>query len=305
MDIDQIKAFCQLAVDGNYRVASEKLCITQSALTKKIQRLEESVNTELFERGRRGASLTLAGKVLLQDANRIVAQFSNFQALSSLVAKGTVGHLNIGFGISTYHLAPSFIAAFKQQFEGIKITLNDIPSQVQNTQLCQGDLHLSFNRMPVESPLVGFPLFSDQLVLAIHEEEINESVNLEENVNENFNKNMNKLWESIASLNYLKLNSERGPGLISQIERYLVHQKRQLNAEQESDDILTLLALVSARIGYTIVPASVKQISPPNIRFVPLSGKESHWQVGLIWNQQTMSPLVQQFVDFVQSEHHT
>ncbi|OIQ26545.1 LysR family transcriptional regulator [uncultured Vibrio sp.] len=286
MDVDQLRAFCQLAEDANYRIAAEKLCITQSALTKKIQRLEESIETPLFDRGRQGAKLTLAGETLLTDAGRLVEHFNSFKSLSHLVAEGTTGHLNIGFGISTYHMAPNYIAAFKQQYQRVKITLNDIPSKVQTSQLNRGELHLSFNRLPVEPPLVSLPLFTDRLVLAVHEGEQVDEINL---------------WKSVSNLNYLKLNPERGPGLTQQIDRYLRHQVQPLAAEQESDDILTLLALVSARIGYTIVPASVKLISPPNIRLIPLSGKESQWEVGLIWNQQTLSPLIEQFINFVKA----
>ncbi|MGF1720685.1 LysR substrate-binding domain-containing protein [Vibrio kyushuensis] len=286
MDVDQLHAFCQLAEDGNYRVASERLCITQSALTKKIQRLEESIESLLFERGRQGAKLTLAGETLLSDAQRLVAHFNSFKSLSHLVAEGTVGHLNIGFGISTYHLAPKYIASFKQQYPKVKITLNDIPSAIQSSQLHSGELHLSFNRLPVSEPLVSLPLFTDQLVLAVHEGEVIDD---------------GRLWQSLSELNYLKLNPERGPGLTQQIDTYLLHQNRPLVAEQESDDILTLLALVSARIGYTIVPASVHQICPPNVRLIPLEGKGSSWEVGLIWKQRKVNPLVDRFVEFIES----
>lgn len=114
MDFGDLRTFCQLAEDGNYRIASEHLHITQSALTKKIQHLEAFCGVVLFERGRQGASLTAAGITLLPEARRIVSSFESYNSLTQRVAKGIAGNLNIGFGISSYHLAPDYIAKFKK-----------------------------------------------------------------------------------------------------------------------------------------------------------------------------------------------
>lgn len=284
MDLDQLNAFCQLAEHKNYRQASDHLCITQSALTKKIQRLEESIGSQLFERGRQGAKLTLAGETLLPDAKKLVDSFQQFKGLSKVVSEGSRGHLRIGFGISTYNEAPGYVAAFKQQYPEVKITLNDIPSQTQYQQLESGDLHLSFNRLPAESAFKTFRLYSDQLVIAIHEqEEVDE----------------NDVWTTLSKLHYLQLNPSRGPGLNTQIHQYLYSHDQHLMAEQQADDILTLLALVSARLGYTIIPASTQKIRRSRIRYIPLSGEYACWDVGLIWNNRSPNPLLKRFVEFV------
>ncbi|MCF7361518.1 hypothetical protein L3V23_05455 [Vibrio sp. A1-b2] len=80
------------------------------------------------ERGRQGAGLTQAGLTLLPEAQRMVDNFNVFQAFTHLVAEGTTGTLKIGFGISSYSLAPHYIAQFKQAFPNIHIVLNGMPS---------------------------------------------------------------------------------------------------------------------------------------------------------------------------------
>jgi DNA-binding transcriptional LysR family regulator len=286
MDIDQLRAFCQLAQVGNYRLASEQLYISQSTLTKKIQRLESDISTVLFRRGRSGAQLTQAGKTLLPEARRIVASFDAFQALTSAVAKGTQGHLNIGFGISTYRQAPLHISHFKHHYPRVHISLNDIPSQRQTALLLTGELQLSFNRLPVSSPLKGIRLFSDQLVVAVHD-----SVSIDND----------DLWLSLMPLDYLRLTPSRGRGLSQQIDAFLQQENRPLQAQQDTDDISTLLSLVSARLGYTIIPASAKAIGQPQIRYIPLTGAHACWDVGLIWNECEIDPLRDIFVQNVQS----
>ena len=226
MDFVDLRTFCQLAVDGNYRIASEHLHITQSALTKKIQRLEAFCGVVLFERGRQGASLTAAGVALLPEAQRIVSSFESYKSLTQRVAKGIAGNLNIGFGISSYHLAPDYIAKFKKHYSEIHITLNDIPSQKQSELLLLGELHLSFSRLPTVAPLKGVKLCTDHLVLATHRSQIIDK---------------NKLWFSLDSIDYLQLNPERGKGLSQQINMLLEEHEKKLNIVQEADDIQTLL----------------------------------------------------------------
>ncbi|CAH7075647.1 LysR family transcriptional regulator [Vibrio chagasii] len=287
MEFDLLKAFCQLAKSGNYRLASEQLYITQSALTKKIQRLESNIGASLFSRGRNGAELTHAGKTLLAEAQRLVDSMQAFQQLSGSVVNGTQGHLNIGFGVSTYHEAPKLIAAYKQQYPEVHVTLNDTPSKQQKDELLSHELDISFNRIPDSSDLNSLTLFDDSLVIAIHKDLLKQAPNKDQVLCE------------LPKWPYLKLAQHRGPGLDKQIQQYCLANNLDLSKTQEADDILTLLALVSANIGFTIVPSSAQQISNTKVEFIALQGKHATWPVGLIWNGESGNPLRDRFVDFV------
>ncbi|MDH5894324.1 LysR family transcriptional regulator [Vibrio splendidus] len=287
MEFDLLKAFCQLAKSGNYRLASEQLYITQSALTKKIQRLESNIGASLFSRGRNGAELTHAGKTLLAEAQRLVHSMQAFEQLSGSVVNGTQGHLNIGFGVSTYHEAPKLIAAYKQQYPKVHITLNDTPSKQQTDELLSHDLDISFNRIPDASDLESLTLFNDSLVIAIHKDLLKQVPS-----------NVQALSE-LSNWPYLKLAQHRGPGLDRQIQQYCLANKIDLSKTQEADDILTLLALVSANIGFTIVPSSAQYISNTDVEFIALQGEHATWPVGLIWNGESENPLRDRFVEFV------
>ncbi|MBN3495823.1 LysR family transcriptional regulator [Vibrio neptunius] len=287
MDFDELRAFCTLAEDGNYRVASEHLCITQSALTKKIQRLEASSEVSLFLRGRQGTKLTVAGLTLLPEAKSLVAKFKSYEALTKLVAKGITGYLNIGFGISSYHLAPQFIAQFKQMYPNIHIELNDIPSHKQSEALLLGELQLCFSRLPVLPPLKGIKLSTDYLAIAVHRSRFVDKSNL---------------WSSLENMDYLRLNPDRGIGLTQQIEALLSEHDKILTHAQQANDIQTLLALVSANLGFTIVPESARQIANENVDFVALNGVQSSWDIGLIWNDDFQSSAKDNFIKFVSKE---
>ncbi|WP_194435568.1 LysR family transcriptional regulator [Vibrio fluminensis] len=287
MDIDLLRTFCQLADDKNFRVASQHLYITQSALTKKIQRLEEQLKVSLFDRGRHGAELTPMGKVLLPEAKRVLKGFESFQRLATFVAEGTSGHLNIGFGISSFHEAPNYIAKFKQDCPNVHVTLNDYPSHQLVEELQLGNLQLGFDRLPVDPPLKAIPLYSDRLAIAIHNEE---------------KLNFDNLWGSLSHYNYLGLSRDKNPTLNKHITNYLWEAKQRPAVFEEANDIVTALALVSARLGYTIIPASVARISQPHIRFIPLTGKHAEWEVGLLWNREIADPVREAFIQKVVSK---
>ncbi len=289
MDTDLLRTFCQLADDKNFRVASEHLYITQPALTKKIKRLEEHLNVVLFDRGRHGAELTPMGKVLLPEAKRVLKGFESFQTLSAFVAEGTSGHLNIGFGISSFHEAPNYIARFKQYFPDVHVTLNDFPSHKMVEELRLGNLQLGFDRLPIEPPLTALPLFSDRLAIAIHKSEVIDDKNL---------------WRSLSHHNYIALSRDKNPTMNKHITTYLWEAQQRPAVMEEADDIITLLALVSARLGYTIIPASVARISQPQIRFIPLTGATAEWSVGLLWNADFSDPVREAFVDKVVEKNH-
>ncbi|MEZ8743943.1 LysR family transcriptional regulator [Vibrio sp. 10N.222.54.F12] len=287
MEFDLLKAFCQLAKSGNYRLASEQLYITQSALTKKIQRLESNIGASLFSRGRHGAELTHAGKTLLAEAQRLVHSMQAFEQLSGSVVNGTQGHLNIGFGVSTYHEAPKLIAAYKQQYPEVHVTLNDTPSKQQTDELLSHELDISFNRIPDSSDLENLTLFNDSLVIAIHKDLLKQA------------QGKAQVLSELSEWPYLKLAQHRGPGLDRQIQQYCLANKIDLSKTQEADDILTLLALVSANIGFTIVPSSAQFISNTDVEFIALEGEHATWPVGLIWNGDSENPLRDKFVEFV------
>ncbi|WP_135456812.1 LysR family transcriptional regulator [Vibrio echinoideorum] len=291
MEFDLLKAFCQLEKSGNYRLASEQLYITQSALTKKIQRLESNIGASLFSRGRNGAKLTLAGKTLLAEAQRLVHSMQAFEQLSGSVVKGTQGHLNIGFGVSTYHEAPKLIAAYKQRYPDVHVTLNDTPSKQQTDELLSHDLDISFNRIPESSNLESLTLFNESLVVAIHKDLLKQAPEL--------SSNPNQAISELSKWPYLKLAQHRGPGLDKQIQQYCLANNIDLSKAQEADDILTLLALVSANIGFTIVPSSAQFISNTDVEFIALEGEYATWPVGLIWNGNSENPLRDRFVEFV------
>lgn len=284
MDIRLLRAFVTLAQQGRYHAAAQKLCLTQPALTKQIQTLEHLTGMALFERGRHGATLTHAGQLLLPGAGELLKHYEAFRDYARNVQQGCAGALAVGFGISTFKLAPALVKAFHEQYPAVDIALNDIPSSEQCRMLLSGELHIGFVRLPVSSPLMSHAVLEENLVLAIPAGAAIDPINIS---------------ATLQRYPLLQITPARGPGLSKQSRDYLKQNQLSPLTPANADDIHTLLALVAAGNGVALLPAGARHIIPTGVELQPLEGQEVSWQVGMAWNPHFPHQLRDRFINSV------
>ncbi len=273
MDIKQLHAFITLAETKNYGRASEKLFVTQPALTKQIQALEKELGVTLFVRGRSGATLTPIAEMLLPKTLALVCQIHEYRSFVTSATKMLNNKMTVGFGISFIKKVPKWITEFKHSYPDVEINLQDKPSSTQIHELLTGTLQLAFMRMPVSPPLKSHFITADSLCLAAnkHSEWMGE-----------FKKNND--YGFISDMPILKISPDRGPGLDRQITSFLNSNGLTLTKLQQYDDIQTLMALASEDAGVAIVPRTSEWFSNENIEFTPVHGPFSRWDTGMVWN---------------------
>ncbi|MGQ4607501.1 LysR family transcriptional regulator [Raoultella ornithinolytica] len=284
MDIRLIRAFVTLAQLRRYHAAAERLCLTQPALTKQIQTLEHLTGMTLFQRGRQGAQLTAAGEAIYSQACHFVAQHDQFCAWTEQVRRGNVGTLALGFGISTFQLAPAQVKAFRQQFPDIEVSLNDIASHEQYRMLLEGQLHAGFVRMPVPEALEARALMEESLVLAVPA---------------GATEALPDIASVLRQFPLLQINPRRGRGLAEQTAHFLQINRLSADIVADADDIHTLLALVAAGNGVALLPAGACHLLPAGIKLVTVTGEGTQWQVGLAWNPQVADAVRDRFIAMV------
>ena len=72
MELWQLRTFCVIADTLNFTKASERLNLTQSAVSHQIKSLEDELGVKLFVRGKRGVKLTDAGRSAVESSRRIL-----------------------------------------------------------------------------------------------------------------------------------------------------------------------------------------------------------------------------------------
>ena len=97
MELRHLRYFIAVAELRSVRAASEQLHVTQPAISRQIQDLEEAVGAALFKRTPRGLVLTAAGVAYLAEAREILARVDAANRLARQIASGLQGHLRVGF----------------------------------------------------------------------------------------------------------------------------------------------------------------------------------------------------------------
>ncbi|TDD63615.1 LysR family transcriptional regulator, partial [Actinomadura rubrisoli] len=166
MEIRLLRGFLAVVEHGGFGRAASAASMTQPALTKQIQALEARAGGRLFHRGRHGAALTGLGAALLPGAQDLVQRADALARRMDRLARGEIGRLSVGFGMSSIELAPRAVAAFRRRHPGADITLDDMSTREQLERLEAGELDVGFVRLPVGDRWGQLPLRTDRLALA-------------------------------------------------------------------------------------------------------------------------------------------
>ena len=94
MEVDQLRYFLRVAERGNFTRAAEELMISQPALSRSIQKLEDELGQPVFERKTRSLALTEAGKLLQSRAQQILSLIEDTKA--EISDDGQSGQIRVG-----------------------------------------------------------------------------------------------------------------------------------------------------------------------------------------------------------------
>jgi DNA-binding transcriptional LysR family regulator len=113
-----------LAEEGSFARAAERVHLSQPALSRSIQALEEEVGMKLFDRAARGVAMTAAGRMLVERARRVLFETRCLFRDVELLKAHELGEVRIGLGpYAAVVLLPDLLVQFAQRFPKIKVTI--------------------------------------------------------------------------------------------------------------------------------------------------------------------------------------
>jgi DNA-binding transcriptional LysR family regulator len=113
-----------LAQNLNFARAAELACLSQSAFSRSIQALEESLGLRLFDRGLRRVKLTPAGQRLVTRAQRLLASTSDMQRELELLRRGDLGDIAAGAGpFTAATVFPDALARLRAEHPSVNVRL--------------------------------------------------------------------------------------------------------------------------------------------------------------------------------------
>ena len=145
MELRHLQHFIAVAEDQHFTRAAERLMVSQSGLSASIRALERELQTPLFVRTTRRVTLTEAGRALLGEAERILAQVRSAHEAVAAVQGVLRGTLSLGTEqcIAGVHVA-GLLAAFRRLHPDVEIRLRQAGSAALAEEVAAGRLDLAF-----------------------------------------------------------------------------------------------------------------------------------------------------------------
>jgi len=167
MDLDQLRYFLCVAERQNFTRAAETLGVSQPALSRSIQKLEEELGQPVFERKTRSVSLTDAGALLQSRANQIVSIIEDTK--SEITDDGQSGCIRVGAipTIAPYYL-PQVLREFSAAFPRATLRVHENTTDELLKSCAQGEIDLALLALPVSTQYLAVEkLFDEELLLVL------------------------------------------------------------------------------------------------------------------------------------------
>ncbi|WP_341327856.1 LysR family transcriptional regulator [Methylotuvimicrobium sp. KM2] len=166
MDIEQIRTFLSVAANGSFQEAANRLYLTQSTVSNRIQRLEAYLRVPLFVRNRSGAHLTQQGRRFLGHAKSLLLTLEQAQHDIGLPSRFRAS-ITVGARIALWEeILPYWIGEVRKQSPDVSIRCNIGFEEDLMRGLIEGNIDIGLMYTPQHSPgLVVEHLFDETLVL--------------------------------------------------------------------------------------------------------------------------------------------
>jgi LysR family hydrogen peroxide-inducible transcriptional activator len=167
MDFDQLRYFLEVARRQNFTRAAEDLAISQPALSRSIQKLEEEIGQPVFERQTRSLSLTDAGTLLQSRAQQVLTILEDTKA--EITDDGQSGRVRVGAipTIAPYFL-PEVLRKFSEEFPKAMLIVQENTTDALLKSCRQGEIDLAVLALPLPAKhLEVEALFEEELLLVL------------------------------------------------------------------------------------------------------------------------------------------
>lgn len=278
-DINDLQAFRAVVDHGSFRKAAEAVRISQPALSRRIEKLEDALGVRLFERTTRKVSLTQAGRGFMPSVERLLDDLDSALLGISEVASTRLGQVTVACVPSAaYYFMPRVIAHYHRQFPRIKVRVLDASAHDVLSAVVDGEADFGLSFMGTLEADVEFePLVQEAYVVACRRDHPlagRSSVS----------------WEEFYRQDYISLGKTSGNRfLLDQALSGIVPERQSIC---ETRHVTTMIGLVEAGLGVAAVPLmAMPAAEHPILTRVPLTDPEVMRSVGLIKRRgRTLTP---------------
>lgn len=291
MEFRHLRYFLAVAEELHFARAAERLHIEQSPLSRAIRELEEELGAQLFVRTSRSTRLTLAGKLLMENAPRVLLALDQARESVKAAANGFHGRLRVALsdGITPSRL-PALLARCREEDPEIEIRLFEVPLAQQLSGLRDDLYDVGFSMADeVGDGIIIEPAWEDELMVAMparHELLAHKRVPLDE----------------VLQHPLVLGDPAVCEGHAKQIDRILRKQDREPLIEQYVATFDVMMTFVSAGLALGLAGAAhIASSHEPGVVGRPLAGKSPMLTTYLLRRDAEPSQALARFIERVEA----
>lgn len=279
LTIKQLRYFEALVRHSHFGRAADACAISQPAMSVQIRELEETLGTELFERGARQVRLTSFGEEFALRVREILRSVDELGDLARASQDRLTGRLRIGVipTIAPY-LLPTIIGNLTRSHEGLDIHVRETLTRKLMTEVAEGRLDTAIVALPVSEPsLTEVALFTESFVLVRPGEDAGKPV---------------PNGEMLREMRLLLL--EEGHCFRDQALSFCNMHSMRPRELLDGSSLSTLVQMVGAGIGVTLIPemAVAVETRSASVSVARFKRPQPSRTIGMIWRKS--SPLAKQ-----------
>ncbi|NJM72850.1 MAG: LysR family transcriptional regulator [Scytonema sp. RU_4_4] len=286
MELRHLRYFVAVAEELHFGRAAERLHMTQQPLSQQIRQLEDELGVLLFHRTKRRVQLTEPGKAFLVEARHILLKATQAIEIARQVAQGESGRLKVGFsGFATYSVLPKALRIFRERFPRVELELEEMTTSAQVQALQEQQIHLGLMIPPIpDATLTLEPILKEPLVvilpethpLAMHPE---------------------LALPMLANESFILVSRQLEPGYYDQCISLFQQAGFSPKVVQKASQKQTILGLVSAGMGVSLAPASIRNIHRTGVVYITLNTSDVEVELVAVWRQDESLPVLRTFLE--------
>ena len=248
MTLNELRFIVAVAQERNFRRAAEKSFISQPALSLAIQKLEEELCIQIFERGKNAISITPIGMQIIEQAQRTLEEAGHIREIAKQGNNQLIGTLRIGFIYSVGpYLLPCLIPVLKKLAPEMPLDVEENITTNLDTLLRNGKLDAIIIALPFggDTSVLTKPLYDEPFEVVVG------------NNHPWVNRHSIKTQE-LAAEKVLLLNS--GHCFSNQVAEACPELNRKSTDIQQGTSLETIRNMVASGFGITVLPASANNV---------------------------------------------
>lgn len=276
MELRHLRYFVAVAETLHFTRAADKLGMQQPPLSMQIRQLEAEIGTPLFRRAQRRVELTDAGHSFLEDARSILASAQSAMSRARQAALGDHGRLRVGMiNSAPFHpLIGRILREYREAHPGVWMTLEETSTPELAERIRAQSLDLAFVRPLLDQTpgLATDHLFDEPVLVALphgHPLSRRRTVPL----------------GALSLEPFVLFSRPVGSGLYDQIISACHRAGFSPRVTQEASQVTSIVNLVAAGLGVSLVPASMQKIHSEGISYRPLAEGAPVAQMSLIYRR--------------------